>query len=941
MNKKFSTLIAGVAMMLFAAFTVNAQMTEDKNAYQFLKIDGGDYYVSLHPTKTDSVIAVQIDDVNGADKATVDAALWKVVKNGVTQDGTQLWKITSKSGLVLSFAANDKKVMTIADGVSSWVNTNNKLYAYYSSKAIVLDLITDPNDGTKMALAQTGTLADGSTFQSGAFGLTPKTLKASELGGGFTVFTITFDSNLTGDVFAGKELIATDLTTDPGYVAVQEVGKETLNNKPLYFGLDTTRNKITPQANIYGSVFKQDTTYVADDYHSVGNENLQKLKFVMDLLTDKVTLYVKDAYDFDEKDLSSEVEAAPVIKAVYAEVLTSRVLTVSQDDQGKAVTIKLGKGTPATLPNGTGAYFIQVYDAADKVWKYAYSSISAPYFETSKTAPSKLLPAGQFYIVEKDSKYAIADRLYNLLYTNGTMNDETSLVTYRQLYAVTGQEGVYRIDGDANGNMFKFTYLDDVAAGPGEYHYLGYKRYSDSEIANEAFTLNLVSGTSGVADVYSYVDSKKYLIVKAQTTAEDAAKFKIDKNRSFDGIVYTDNIHAKGVGALALGDTLARTGYVLYQQYTGNYVGTDPEAADKALLVNSSVTPRIFSFINNGKDGQYLMQTQLGTIVVLDVNTGQLNLVNPINKPNYFDLLAAPAPDYAAIKAPGHFNVISAEDDGKMLSMNPNTHFAEIKFPGQSTLKADAYIDSMFGLWIDTASLKDAARPTYYITTQNGLSNDDKAAGIKFFLVNPFTIFAEQGEDFEWSDNPYVFGEGGVRAIFAKGITDGDDTLKIFKADNIAEKDMSFKNMSINPGAMAFATTANNTLKIENIGGYYCEDCEEYHTDPFYLSVANNVLVWLDGDYYDADPYYRGHEFTVAATTVFPTDNENVAGFAVYAAEGTVTVQGAAGQVVTIVNVLGQTVATKTLASDYDTIAAPAGVVFVTVGGETVKAVVK
>lgn len=56
---------------------------------------------------------------------------------------------------------------------------------------------------------------------------------------------------------------------------------------------------------------------------------------------------------------------------------------------------------------------------------------------------------------------------------------------------------------------------------------------------------------------------------------------------------------------------------------------------------------------------------------------------------------------------------------------------------------------------------------------------------------------------------------------------------------------------------------------------------------------------------------------------------------------GVVTIQGAAGETAYVRTVLGQTVAETVLTSDNATIAAPAGVVFVTVGNETVKVAVK
>ena len=83
--------------------------------------------------------------------------------------------------------------------------------------------------------------------------------------------------------------------------------------------------------------------------------------------------------------------------------------------------------------------------------------------------------------------------------------------------------------------------------------------------------------------------------------------------------------------------------------------------------------------------------------------------------------------------------------------------------------------------------------------------------------------------------------------------------------------------------------------------------------------------------------------FNIEATTEEPTANEVIAaeGVQVIAGKGTVTVQGAAGKVITVANILGQTIANQVAASDNVTIAAPAGVVVVAVEGEATKVVVK
>ena len=84
--------------------------------------------------------------------------------------------------------------------------------------------------------------------------------------------------------------------------------------------------------------------------------------------------------------------------------------------------------------------------------------------------------------------------------------------------------------------------------------------------------------------------------------------------------------------------------------------------------------------------------------------------------------------------------------------------------------------------------------------------------------------------------------------------------------------------------------------------------------------------------------------FVLAQTEENATANEAIdaeAGVQVIGGQGVVTVQGAAGKVITVANILGQTIANQVAASDNVTIAAPAGVVVVAVEGEATKVIVK
>lgn len=129
--------------------------------------------------------------------------------------------------------------------------------------------------------------------------------------------------------------------------------------------------------------------------------------------------------------------------------------------------------------------------------------------------------------------------------------------------------------------------------------------------------------------------------------------------------------------------------------------------------------------------------------------------------------------------------------------------------------------------------------------------------------------------------------------------------------------------------------------------------------DAFRIETAYNVTKDADGDvetttrgwikYHNGIPVVTSN---VSDAEVFdletlegvaPTANEAVAAteVSVVAVNGAIIVKGAAGKVVTVANILGQTIANQVAASDNVTIAAPAGIAVVTVDGEATKVVVK
>ena len=103
-----------------------------------------------------------------------------------------------------------------------------------------------------------------------------------------------------------------------------------------------------------------------------------------------------------------------------------------------------------------------------------------------------------------------------------------------------------------------------------------------------------------------------------------------------------------------------------------------------------------------------------------------------------------------------------------------------------------------------------------------------------------------------------------------------------------------------------------------------------------YLRSVNGVIVVTNG-------YTHGEEFLMAQENSDPTANESINASSVVVAgvDGAVVVKGAEGKNVIVSTILGKVVANEVVSSDNATIAAPAGIVVVSVDGESFKVVVK
>ena len=699
MNKKFTLLAA--ALMTVGTFTAASAASDVPSKewtvgnYYYLKTTD-DSYLALDGTKADSVIVKKFvsSDVT---KAAIDSALWQISDKQTTL-GVTTYKLTNKvTQQVLSFAAKANANTNLALGVDRWVLSENgsTIKGFYDGDKTLELVVTEG----KLSLTTGG----GTTFNVKA----PESafpLNAQQLGNGFSVFQLKFGDIYDGNIFAGKELLAKDITGKAGYVTLQAKGDESYaNGVAKYFGVDTLKSTISGARDVFGYKFALDSTRT----NVKPNEACQQFKFTIDLKNDSLAMFVAGT-PFDND----------TVRVVYASVEATKVLTVSKVEDGGAVEqgsvpyITLSKGTPTTIPTGTGVYFLK---RANK------DANEGRYYVTSNTymddKPSVNLAKGQWYIKETDGKYSIVDRSEN--------------TTFASL----------------NSEAFAVVNLND--------HYLGSLYFTENELNDNGYVLNLISGTTGVSNIYAYTTDS---ILKGKVgDAKDAAIFKL---------IPSDTVSAGG--AVTLGDEL----FVISYKLKGLFNSDTITAQSDSLKFSKSESALSFKFISDATAEKYAMLSSTNQYVGMNVNTSCVQLSE---KAAYVNLEAVDAPEYASF-ASAHKRLAY---NNNALAMNPLNFFAEMKDEGNPITKTNYGADN-FSLWVEQDTVI-AGKQLYFISS--GVANGGKAeANIRYYLAAKDTTRA------------------GIDA----------DTYAMFISHD------SIKTMKNNPALFAFKTAEEGGYYLEN-----------------------------------------------------------------------------------------------------------------------------
>ena len=936
MNKKFSTLVAGLA--LCTAFTANAKV-ENGKVYQLTNEDGKYLSVTESYTKTDSLI---LADAPTADIKNTDyqKSLWKVTYRFVSLANTWAYTLTNSAtgrGLTL-----DKQAEGNFKNEGAFIAPENvtavTLSAQLDNKTVVSIIAKDDVEAerTDIVTLEKGTAVSASAINFTVAAPAKINMTADLLNNKYgSPFALTFDKNLDGNPLAGKELFATDIDGLDGYVTLQDrtTGKYLVVDSTSWSSNLSSEKfwKLTVDAQPKDEAAAADkaTGVTAGTILENGRaKELEAFKVVLDpsdnskmILYPYATPVYKGANDTEKKSkMCYDMEVAANGEMIaFGNFAGTEKLTIWTKDAAKCTfaEVKL----PTTLdPEYT--YFVKDMNNAKSDEDHSANKNKGKYYVFSFCENGTVhagavteVPTALWYLTETNN-------LANMWNTNSTRGGAIIRV-------IDDAKAIYSFGTDTV-QLVKGPKVEDAQE-------LAYKKVSKEDLVNGALSFRLKSDL--LENLYVTVKDGKLYVAAGELAS--AYRFKVEEVELDEANSTVAESNGVKVYKYNVTDRLGKATLCSKNENgTDYYLMGEPD-------VENGVYPVTLSFLSTGVENEYKLVSSseyteeygyYGSAISALAGSGMLYTASWCNTENTtFEFAKKDAPTYATLNI-GHVQITSyTEDDNKMIASQKDG-FAVLKAEGQSILKSDVYTHDSLTLWLDTACLTfEETMPLYYLST-NAFAEE----GVKTrnYLMNTLDSAEVKGYAYE------AAGAEAVRAAFIAGSVCGIDSIAI-KGDTI-------NAMNLNPAAVAFEVAAeysDEAYKILSVQEYlnpaYDEEAaeeqgEEYDVEKYlprnaYLAHLNNVVYWT------TDPEQA--EVFKVMTTSTPTSNDKIAAesaISVIANDGTVTIQGAAGKSVVISNILGKVVAETVLSSDNATIAVPAGIVAVAVEGEAaVKVVVK
>ncbi|WP_456088066.1 DUF6383 domain-containing protein [Parabacteroides sp.] len=944
MNKKISTLLAGVVLM-GTSFGASAQATAPTGTtgqYTYDQIiNDGTYYVITNGTTPTNSFAWTRNNASGKDSLDVNKTIDFSTASFAEMDSA-LWKLVRKPGAGEVYEIVNKATQQKLAFSSDWKKRTSAIVSASSTGAISQFSVGGTNKN--IPYATFGANGDSVIFLSTTAG----ELKVEE-------------ANAASQSFSGA--LNLNYFRKP---AARTLTKEDLNKKLATGGFQlffSYKDQLTTANNaLAGVIFEADATNATDTLVKL-KAKLLAPKFSASAPTTKMYQYAYiDTISYDPNNASADgdkltfkVDTLPTngtATQLTANAYTFRFridpssakdsvavfVTASYDvTSGTAPKTWTDKASALT-PTGLGGFPLQIAPLAgtstDKLVlttgkdhnvttalpaetriSFTGGATPAPLFDATKVYSVKVVNDATTYDAAKKGKYMVvaptSATAYGAAYSNSVfdhlpstqfvfdgaqmINRELASVDTDPLYTVEGKTDVYtnltdtfEIKAMANVNLQDST--------------MGWSYISADSLTNYAFSLDYISGILEGRSINVKTDSS------VVATTEEGKLFKLE------AVNFGKVANAADIDEVK---TLYNQAYKIFSKDKKFVVvknGTTGKLALTSITSAAGATPTSFYLKETENKGEYILVEGTSKYNVNSTNEALeavgLNLNN-----NAFAVQVEKAPEYV-LDAKGHYNIENLRGD--MLAADANG-FGMFRKEGE--LKA-AYGKEDFALYIDTAKIH-ATQPSYFILSGAKTGEGSELEGNFLRVMSDSTSVNED----------YKAGNGWARLAFvpAKREATSDSLLVNYQNEELTKAD-SVDYKGKNTGKIGqFQFKIQYT---DNEGEYIVENAAGY------LATYNDVLCLLT----TANAALNDPQLVKLTQVSAPTANEGVAvsEVTVIAGEGQVTIAGAQGKKVVVTNVLGQVITNTVITSDNAPIAAPQGVVVVAVEGEeAVKAIVK
>ena len=650
----------------------------------------------------------------------------------------------------------------------------------------------------------------------------------------------------------------------------------------------------------------------------------------------------KDGDDHGDEYLTTDISKTPAYIFDYKEAFSVKATTFLNENAKAVYTIQFVSGTDKKEEvSEEGKYlFAPAYDNGTMYAK------GAAFVETD-------MPEAQWLITDIDE--------YNVTFTNRANNDAKFTA---KLYAEedgayslaikdgAGKEDFNVLNVDKDGNMSVTAYDVDLHQTWVKLEQVSTDKFAGTwNVADETEVTMLFARdntpTSNKLYVHRELDRNGNVtnMLHISNKLADALQFQLVKNE--DSLAILNN-YAYKVGDVvkyaSLKDTVAFYTYKLQAFQDG--VPAKDNSNDKLFLAKSTFGTYYLGSESNAKE--FVIKDNVdGSVALIEATTNASNtyetqeavVVNGWKDTNAS--IEQFGERYKHIISDDQTQVMMADYvktylnlEAPEVSLDTDKSYVQIKSEvGETYLQKNDENDAIIAAAETPMTLRVFATdtkkevPSFYIAT------DWNAEGERMFMFNPVdsvNYYVAEGEfnkKYQWDEetNKVIF----KQAYLDESLANLDTLVTEIKGEKATIANKADDNKKVQGGLDKFKFQIVLADDEENL--YWIRQ------NGAYLTNLNGKLT-LAGD--------RTNALKVEiADTDMPTANESInatdEAVKVVATDGAVIVKGAEGKNVVVSTILGKVVANEVLNSDNETIAAPAGIVVVSVDGESFKVAVK